>query len=92
MVSGSPTGLGSGNMGGGDGHSVRPAQFQQFGGETGSTVGTNIELIMDVNLRITVELGRTQKSIREILELGPGAVLELDKLVPDFLMGLIMLL
>ncbi len=83
MISGSPTGLGSGGMREGGGGAARPAQFQQFGTEAGSTVGTNIELIMDVNLRITVELGRTQKSIREILELGPGAVLELDKLAGE---------
>jgi flagellar motor switch protein FliN len=36
-----------------------------------------------VNLNITVELGRTRKSIREILDLSPGSVVELDKLAGE---------
>ncbi len=40
----------------------------------------NIELIMDVPLNITVELGRAKMSIQEVLELSPGSVVELDKL------------
>jgi flagellar motor switch protein FliN/FliY len=38
---------------------------------------------MDVPLQVTVELGRTQKMVKEVLALGPGSVLELDKLAGE---------
>ena len=43
----------------------------------------NIDLILDVTLQVTVELGRTKKQIREVLALGPGSLLELDKLAGE---------
>jgi flagellar motor switch protein FliN len=43
----------------------------------------NIARILDVPLQITVELGRTRKLIRDILELVPGSVVELDKLAGE---------
>ncbi len=43
----------------------------------------NIELLLDVPLDVTVELGRTRKKIREILDLGVGSVVELDKLAGE---------
>jgi flagellar motor switch protein FliN len=43
----------------------------------------NIDLLMDVNLQVTVELGRTRRQIRDVLSLGPGSVLELDKLAGE---------
>lgn len=43
----------------------------------------NISLIMDVPLQFSVELGRTQKTIKDILDLGPGAIVELDKLAGE---------
>ncbi|MCF8564764.1 flagellar motor switch phosphatase FliY [Alicyclobacillus tolerans] len=43
----------------------------------------NLSLLMDVPLTVTVELGRTKKPIRDILELAAGAVLELDKLAGE---------
>lgn len=43
----------------------------------------NIDLLYDIPLTITVELGRTEMPIRQILELGPGAVIELDKLAGE---------
>jgi len=43
----------------------------------------NIELLMDVSLQVTVELGRTRKQIRDVLSMGPGSVLELDKLAGE---------
>jgi flagellar motor switch protein FliN len=62
---------------------VRPVQFQQFGDHAERDAGANIDLLLDVNLRVTVELGRTSMTIKEILELGPGAVVELDKLAGE---------
>lgn len=43
----------------------------------------NFGLIMDVPMQVTVELGRTKKLIRDILELAPGSVVELDKLAGE---------
>jgi flagellar motor switch protein FliN len=49
-----------------------------------SQVGqSNIDLLYDIPLEITVELGRTSLQIRKILELGPGAVIQLDKLAGE---------
>jgi flagellar motor switch protein FliN/FliY len=44
---------------------------------------TNLDLLLGVTLRVTVELGRTKMSIEEILKLGPGSVVELDKLAGE---------
>ena len=43
----------------------------------------NIGLIMDVKMEMTVELGRTHKSIKEILSMGEGTIIELDKLAGE---------
>ena len=43
----------------------------------------NIGLIMDVNMEMTVELGRTKKQIKEILGMGEGTIIELDKLAGE---------
>jgi len=43
----------------------------------------NLSLILDVPLQISVELGRAKKTIKEILEMGPGSVIELDKLAGE---------
>jgi flagellar motor switch protein FliN/FliY len=42
--------------------------------------GGNISLLLDVPLKLTVELGRTTRTVKEILALAPGSVVELDKL------------
>lgn len=39
----------------------------------------NLNLLMDINLEIVVELGRTKKKINEILELSQGSIIELDR-------------
>jgi len=43
----------------------------------------NIELLMDVSLRVTVELGRTRMQLAQILELQHGSVVELDRVAGD---------
>ncbi len=43
----------------------------------------NIDLLMDVSLRVTVELGRTQMTLRQVLDLQHGSVIELDRLAGD---------
>ncbi|MBO5055951.1 MAG: flagellar motor switch phosphatase FliY [Lachnospiraceae bacterium] len=63
---------------------VQPAQFQSFSGANNTLPGQeNIGLIMDVPLEVTVELGRTKKSIAEILDFAPGTIIELDKIAGE---------
>lgn len=59
---------------------VNPVEFQTFESEPMSTQSYNIDLIMDVPLKVTVELGRTIKTIKEILDFAPGTIVELDKI------------
>lgn len=62
---------------------VQPVQFAPLKPTMMPVADTNIGLILDVPLQVTVELGRTRKLIREILELAPGSVVELDKLAGE---------
>ena len=63
---------------------VQPAQFQAFTqGVSPALQSENIDLIMDVPLDVTVELGRTSKSIQEILDFSPGTVIELNKIAGE---------
>ena len=63
---------------------VQPAQFQSFNNAAATIPGQeNIGLIKDVPLEVTVELGRTRKSIAEILDFAPGTIIELDKIAGE---------
>lgn len=63
---------------------VQPVQFQPFNaGVNPITQQENIDLIMDVPLEVTVELGRTSKSIKEILEFTPGTIIELERIAGE---------
>ena len=63
---------------------VNPVQFTNLGDSsiTGAEE-TNLNLLLDIPLKVTVELGRTQKQIKEILELSQGSIIELDKLAGE---------
>ena len=64
---------------------IQPAQFQSFApaGQGEMVSAESIELIKDVPLEVTVELGRTSKSISDILEFAPGTIIELDKIAGE---------
>lgn len=62
---------------------VQNAQFAPLTNEPIQVNAANISLIQDVPLQVTVELGRTKKSIREILEFSTGSIIELDKLAGE---------
>ncbi len=63
---------------------VQPAQFQSFANDGRGIAGQeNIGLIMDVPLNVTVELGRTSKSISEILDFAPGTIIELERIAGE---------
>ena len=62
---------------------VSKAEFQHLSEPAGEQESRNIDLLMDVNLPISIELGHTKMSISDILELGPGSVVELNKLAGE---------
>ena len=63
---------------------IQPAQFQSFNNDMGAVPGQeNIGLIRDVPLDVTVELGRTKKSISDILDFAPGTIIELDRIAGE---------
>lgn len=62
---------------------VSPAQFTPLSMEPVQINEANIGLILDVPLQVTVELGRTKKTIKEILDLATGSIVELDKLAGE---------
>ena len=75
-----------GNMGVNMGMNVPNVQSLQFPNlATGMNSGEqgNIGLIMDVFMEMTVELGRTKRSIKDILGMGEGTIIELDKLAGE---------
>lgn len=79
-------GMQMGGMGMPMGMSIPNVQSVQYpnlsGGPTSQEQG-NIGLIMDVNMEMTVELGRTKKQIKDILGMGEGTIIELDKLAGE---------
>lgn len=63
---------------------IHPAQFQNFSNDLAQMAGQeNIGLIRDVPLEVTVELGRTTKSIAEILDFAPGTIIELNRIAGE---------
>lgn len=62
---------------------VQPVQFAPFQPVQSRTEINNLDLIMDVPVQISVELGKTQKTIRQILDFVPGSIVELDKLAGE---------
>ena len=67
----------------GMGASVQPVQFPPLQGFVSQEEQGNIGLIMDVYMEMTVELGRTKKQIKDILGMGEGTIIELDKLAGE---------
>ena len=63
---------------------VHEAAFTEFKGEKLTEGGQrNLNLLLDIPLQVTVELGRQNKTVHEILDLSPGSVVELDKLAGE---------
>lgn len=63
---------------------IAPAQFQPFVMAGSPLLQTeHIDLLLDVPLEVTVELGRTSKSIKEILDFAPGTIIELNRLAGE---------
>lgn len=63
---------------------VQPAQFASFeSASLGQNENRNLNMLLDIPLQVTVELGRTKRSVKEILELSGGSIIELDKLAGE---------
>ena len=62
---------------------IQPLRFQQLKASDERIPKDNIDRLLDVSLNVSVELGRKQMQIKEILELGPGKIIELDKLAGE---------
>ena len=56
---------------------------EEEGGKPGEVKEANLDLILDIPLSVTVELGRSKMLINDLLQLGQGSVIELTKLVGD---------
>lgn len=66
------------------GTEVHKAQFSNFGThEEASKEQRNLDMLLDIPLKVTVELGRTKRSVKEILEFSSGSIIELDKLAGE---------
>ncbi len=62
---------------------VQGVEFAEIGAGAGAASDDDIAFLLDVSLLVTVQLGSTRKSIREILSWGPGSVIELEKLAGE---------
>lgn len=67
---------------------ARPVQFEDFGRSSSTEEKTQViderlQLLFDVPLNVTVELGRTKLTLKEVMELGVGSLIELDKLTGE---------
>ncbi|RLQ95735.1 flagellar motor switch phosphatase FliY [Falsibacillus albus] len=73
-----------GGYGGTQQANVQPAMFSNFDASpVQSHEPKNLDMLMDIPLHVTVELGRTNKSVKDILELTSGSIIELDKLAGE---------
>ena len=62
---------------------VQPVSFGQLGQGVKGEGQRNLELLLDVEIPVTVEVGRTQMSLEAVLKLVPGSVVSLDKKVEE---------
>jgi flagellar motor switch protein FliN/FliY len=63
--------------------SVAPAKFTNFSPDSGAVAGNDINMILDIPVQLTVELGRTRIPIKHILQLAQGSVVELEALAGE---------
>jgi flagellar motor switch protein FliN/FliY len=63
--------------------SVAPAEFTKFNNTPVSAAGNDLNMILDIPVQLTVELGRTRIPIKHILQLAQGSVVELETLAGE---------
>lgn len=79
-AAGSSAAQGGGGQGGGSGHGPSSAVPPGMGDENRDR---NLQLILDIPLKVSVELGRTRMPVRELINLAQGSVVELNKLAGE---------
>ncbi|MDD3238088.1 MAG: flagellar motor switch protein FliN [Candidatus Gastranaerophilales bacterium] len=64
---------------------VQPVKFSSFENEiqTSAEENSNLDILMDINLELTVELGRCELPIKKVLELTKGSIIELNKIAGE---------
>ncbi len=64
---------------------VKPVQFGSFEdlSQTQGEINKNLDILMDIKLQLTVELGRTELPIKKVLELTRGSIIELEKIAGE---------
>lgn len=63
---------------------VRPVKFQQFeDSEPNRSIKKNLDIMQDISMHVSVELGKTKSSIREVMEMEKGTIVELDKIAGE---------
>jgi flagellar motor switch protein FliN len=62
---------------------VSPASFQNFAPNANAAAGNDINMILDIPVQLTVELGRTRVPIKHILQLAHGSVVELETMAGE---------
>ena len=64
---------------------VQPVKFASFEdlNQTQGELNKNLEILMDIKLQLTVELGRTEMPIKKVLELTRGSIIELEKVAGE---------
>jgi len=61
---------------------VQPAEFSELGDESRGS-GLSLDLVLDISMPVTVELGRASMVVRDLLQLGAGSVVELDRMAGE---------
>lgn len=62
---------------------VSDTNFEELKNEKTETNSRDIDFLLDIPLEVTAELGRTKMLIRDLLQLGQGSVIELDKIAGE---------
>ncbi|MCH7555881.1 MAG: FliM/FliN family flagellar motor switch protein [Planctomycetes bacterium] len=62
---------------------AQSAEFPEVNATDDTGAGGSIDLLLDVNIAVTVSIGQTEIPVRRLLRLGPGSVLELDKSIGE---------
>ena len=62
---------------------AQTVEFSEANAASDTGAGGSIELLLDVNIAVTVAIGQTEIPVRRLLQLGPGSVLELDKSIDE---------
>ena len=68
---------------GAQGNAVQQHEFDDLKGDAKETVSRDIEFLLDIPVEVTVQLGTTRMLIKDLLQLGQGSVVELDKLAGE---------